>query len=222
MSLEAVGQESALRLAKPSEGAKIENVVGAASRAATDAVDKGLHGDDVLAAIQDAVEQAKVQSAPTVTPSPLAILVKYIPTETITLYVAVQAALGEVQPPQGHDISDANYVARWVWLGVMLLMTVLLTLGFAYRAQLEPYKDKAPSERPGNWFRWPAFELFATSTAFVVWALALPQTPLQDFDWYDYSAWNSVLVLGGTVVIGASAYVLNKTVSWTKVADSPH
>jgi len=216
VSLEAVAQECALRFAKPTDQVKMGKVVDAAKQAAKDASANGLEVDR---AVDTAVDEARKQATPAVSPSPLAILTKYIPTETITLYVAVQAAMGEIEPPAGQDISSGDFLARWIWVGVMLCVTFLLSLGFIYRAQLEPYKSVAKESRPADWFHWPWFELSATSAAFLVWALSLPQTPLQDFAWYDYNAWNSVLVLGGTVLIGAAAYVLNKTVAWTKVVN---
>jgi hypothetical protein len=142
----------------------------------------------------------------------LATLVKYIPTESIALYVAIQAALGEPSVRTGGKISDADFTSRWMWMWAILALTALMTTGLSYRAQKNA-NGKAP-------FIFPIFDVLAAGAAFAVWALALPSTPLRDFAGYDYSAWSSVLILGGTIAIASSAYVLGKTVTWTKVVDT--
>jgi CDP-diglyceride synthetase len=167
----------------------------------------------VIAAAAAGVAPAPAGPATTTvatSPSPLATLVKYIPTETITLYVAIQAALGDIRAPKNGKISAADFTSRWIWMLVIAGLTVLLTLGLSYRAQ----KNASAT------FRLPYFEVLAGTAAFFVWALSLPSTPLRDIGGYDYSAWNSVIILGGTVAIATTAYVLGKTVSWQKVLDA--
>ena len=141
--------------------------------------------------------------------SPLAQLIKYVPTETITLYVAVQAALGDLAAPNGKSISDANFTSRWAWMWIMFGITVLLTTALSYRSQKNA-NQTAP-------FRMPYFDVSAAGAAFLVWALSLPSTPLRDFSGYNYNAWDTVIILGGTITIATAAYVLGKTVSWQKV-----
>jgi hypothetical protein len=143
--------------------------------------------------------------------SPLAQLVKYIPTETITLYVAVQAALGDLAAPQGQSVSDANFTGRWIWMWLMFGITVVLTTALSYRSQKNA-NQAAP-------FKLPYFDVLAAGAAFLVWALALPSTPLRDFSGYNYNAWDTVIILGGTITIATAAYVLGKNVSWQKVVD---
>ena len=41
-----------------------------------------------------------------------------------------------------------------------------------------------------------------------------------DIGGYDYSAWNSVVILGGTIAISTAAYIFGKSVTWTKVVDA--
>jgi hypothetical protein len=145
-------------------------------------------------------------------PSPLAQLVKYVPTETITLYVATQAALGDLIAPTGRQISDANFTSRWIWMWIMFVITLVLTTALSYRSQ----KNANKAAR----FRMPYFDVSAAGASFLVWALSLPSTPLRDFSGYNYNAWDTVIILGGTVGIATVAYVLGKTVSWQKVVDS--
>jgi hypothetical protein len=154
---------------------------------------------------------APPEPPPSTSAGPLATLVKYIPTETITLYVAILAALGDISVPNGGKISDANFASRWIWVWVMVAVTVLLTLGLSYRSQ----KNTSAAR-----FRIPYFEVTASAAAFVVWALSLPTTPLRDIAGYDYSAWNSVIILGGTIAIATTSYVLGKNVTWQKVLPS--
>jgi hypothetical protein len=139
-------------------------------------------------------------------------LVKYIPTESITLYVAVQGALGDITLPKGGKVSDADFTSRWVWVWVMLAATALLTVGLSYRSQKNVNRAAT--------FKVPYFDVLAASSAFMVWSLSLPNTPLRDIKGYDYTSWNSVIILAGTVVITTTAYVLGKTVTWTKVAST--
>jgi hypothetical protein len=161
------------------------------------------------------VKEATNAAAPTASaasPSPLAQLVKYVPTETITLYVAVQAALGDLTAPTGKSISDADFTSRWVWMWIMFGITLVLTTALSYRSQKNANKT-AP-------FRMPYFDISAAGAAFLVWALSLPSTPLRDISGYNYNAWDTVIILGGTVGIATAAYVMGKTVSWQKVVDS--
>jgi hypothetical protein len=216
MSISSIAEESALRLTPDVSALPTREVV--ATTAATAAATAANSGDNQEDAIKKgeaaaAAKKGDVGTKATVPAGPLAQLVKYIPTETVTLYVAVQAALGEVKAPNGKPISDADFTSRWIWLLVMLVATLVLTLGLSYRSQ-----KNANSVAK---FRVPAFEISAAGAAFLVWSLSLPGTPLQDITGYNGTAWSSVIILGGTVAIAAAAFILGKTVTWTKVlADS--
>jgi hypothetical protein len=192
MSISSMAEDAALRLAPPPSAPLVASV-------------RGGHRES---------EPPPAAAAPSTSPSPLATLVKYIPTETITLYVAVLAALGDVRVPKNGKISDANFASHWIWMWVLAGVTVLLTLGLSYRAQKNSAKDKSAR------FKVPYFDISAAFAAFIVWALSLPSTPLRDIAGYDYSAWNSVIILGGTIAIATTAYVFGKTVSWQKVLDT--
>ncbi|NYI58495.1 hypothetical protein [Cellulomonas soli] len=206
MSIASMAEDSALRLGKTVPS--IEDRLLATANAAIDVVppapgvDRGVAVGQAVAAGQEAVVETPTQ----VTASPLAQLVKYIPTETITLYVAVVAALGEPEVPEGKELSDADFGPLWLATGILFVVTLLLTVGLSFRAQ----KDA------GQTFAWPHFEIIASAAAFLVWAFSLPSTPLRDLPGFDYSAWNSVIILGGSVTIATLAYVLGKTVNWEK------
>jgi uncharacterized membrane protein len=210
MSISSIAEESALRLTPPAAAAPSVADVAAAAAATTAAA---LAGGATQA---DAIQQGQQVAAPADTggvgPSPLAQLVKYIPTETITLYVAVQAALGDLVAPKGKSIADADFASRWTWMWIMFAITAVLTTALSYRSQKNA-NESAP-------FRVPYFDVLAAGAAFLVWALSLPSTPLRDFSGYNYNAWDTVIILGGTVAIATAAYVLGKNVSWQKVVDS--
>jgi hypothetical protein len=209
MSLSSVAQDSALRLTPiGSVAPSLQAVATTAATAAAAASTAGATEIEAANAGEDAAA-ATQGPAPSVPSGPLATLVKYIPTETITLYIAIQAALGEVKLPKSRVVSDADFSSRWVWLGIMFAVTVLLGTALAYRAQKVTKQDAK--------FKWPIFDVTAAGAAFLIWALSLPSTPLRDFEGYDYSAWNSVLILGGTMAVATAAYAFGKTVAWEKV-----
>jgi uncharacterized membrane protein YhaH (DUF805 family) len=215
MSISSIAEDSALRLtprAQPTPSAS-EVAAIAAATAATAAKSEGVTLEAATHQGARAGQQAQSAAAvATAAPaSPLSQLVKYVPTESISLYVAIQAALGDISPPASGRVSDADFASRWWWVVIMLAATVALTLGLSYRSQKIANKDAR--------FKVPVFEVAAAGAAFLVWALSLPSTPLRDFSGYDYSSWNSVLILAGTVAVATSAYVFGKTVSWTKVVD---
>ncbi|MGW3669256.1 hypothetical protein [Streptomyces sp. NPDC005141] len=70
-------------------------------------------------------------------------LAKYVPTETISVYLAVLAALGSTTAPSGKQVCDASFVSRWIWLGVLAVATALLAIGLAYRSQRQMATDQS-------------------------------------------------------------------------------
>jgi hypothetical protein len=126
-------------------------------------------------------------------------LVRWIPTETLTLYIAYIAVATLPTPPEGQELHQADFF--WQWLGVAAgaiitaVVVVLLAVG-KVRATKEPY-------------RWPTFEMVAGAIAFVAFALALPDTPLLDFEGYKTEV-GALIVTSVTVLIALVAYALGK------------
>ncbi|MFI1987798.1 hypothetical protein [Actinoplanes sp. NPDC020271] len=205
MSLSSMAEDAALRL-QGTPGASPKQAAATAAAVTAEEMAKGAQPEAAKSAGENA---ARTASGTSVAGSVLTQLVKYVPTETISFYLAVQAALGTVSAPAGRAECDAGFTARWIWLGVLAVATVLFTIGLAYRSQ----KQIAPDTR----FRLPIVEPAAATSAFLVWALSLPTTPLKDFCGYDATAWGPVLLLGGTTIIASTAYVFGKTVTWEKV-----
>lgn len=96
----------------------------------------------------------------------LNLLVKYIPTEVITLYVATLSAapaLQDVFPSmQTRDI-------YWAFTIVTPLLLLLVYINKRVTSGLTPL----PSDRRD----WPWWKLIAATLAFMVWALAVPGNP---------------------------------------------
>ena len=206
MSVSSLAEDSALRLtaAAPVQPAAAAHTAAAAAAAAVAAGST----PEAAAAAGTAAAETAAPTKPSVGASALTQLVKYIPTETLTLYVAVEAALGDLAPRNG-QLCQADFRARWWWVCGLAAATALLALGLGFRSQ----KQLDPSGR----FKPPLVEIIAATAAFIVWALSLNSTPLRDFCGYSVTAWNPVVLLSGTIVIATAAYVFGKTVTWQKV-----
>ncbi|GAA2891474.1 hypothetical protein Acy02nite_14420 [Actinoplanes cyaneus] len=205
MSLSSMAEDAALRL-QGTPGASPKQAAATAAAVTAEEMVKGAQPEAAKSAGESA---ARTSSGTSIAGSVLTQLVKYVPTETISVYLAVQAALGTVTTPAGRATCEASFTSRWVWLILLGVATVLLTIGLSYRSQ----KQVAPQAR----FRVPIVESTAATSAYLVWALALPTTPLNDFCGYNATAWGSVLLLAGTTIIATTAYVFGKTITWEKV-----
>lgn len=96
------------------------------------------------------------------------VLAKYIPTETITLFVAIVSAMhaiAELEP----DVTLDPWLAYWAFA----ILTPLIVLALAYASYREAARDPAAAQ-PTPPFRWPLFRMGAAGVAFLVWALAVP------------------------------------------------
>jgi hypothetical protein len=92
-------------------------------------------------------------------------LVRYIPTEAITLYIAacsVMAALKDKVPPG---------IPYWVYWAFVILTPLLFLIIFAGRRR----SDGLPAFPPFRALPW--FTICASTIAFGVWSLAIPGTP---------------------------------------------
>jgi hypothetical protein len=88
-------------------------------------------------------------------------LTKYIPTETITLFVAAMAAAPSLQKAWAFFTPAAFY---WGFFILTPVLFVLFKLSQGKEAKLTP--DKA------FWF-----DLIAAAIAYLIWALAVPNNP---------------------------------------------
>ncbi len=118
------------------------------------------------------------------------VLFGYIPTEILTLYVAVLAAIN--QPDQ---VTNAEWITFWLFLAATPVVVWLV-----YGAKIKAAQKPLPLA-PGT---WPIWEMFAATAAYCAWALALPNTPFTDFPWYS-SALSGVIVLVTSTFLGLLA-----------------
>ena len=117
----------------------------------------------------------------------LHVLFGYIPTEILTLYVAVLAAIN--QPDQ---VTSAEWNTFWLFL-IATPVVVWLVYGAKIKAAQKPLPIA-----PGT---WPIWEMFAATIAYCAWALALPNTPFTEYGWYS-SALSGVIVLVTSTLLG--------------------
>jgi hypothetical protein len=129
-------------------------------------------------------------------------LVRWIPTETITLYVAYLALLTPITAVTGKKLCDSgDFTSRWVGVVVFDVVTLVFVL-LVYVAKLRTTKQP---------FRWPLWEILASMVAFLAWSLALPDTPLRNLCGYKVEI-GGFLVLVTTILITVVADALGRNV----------
>jgi hypothetical protein len=95
----------------------------------------------------------------------LNLLVKYIPTEVITLYVATLSAAPALQDVIPNLRTSDIY---WAFTIVTPLLLFLVYVNKRATSGLTPIPTRS---------EWPWWKLFASMIAFMVWALAVPGNP---------------------------------------------
>lgn len=99
------------------------------------------------------------------------VLSKYIPTETITMFVAVMSGFEAIK-----KLNPAVLSSKWPWVAYAAfgLLTPLLVAAVAYVTYRGEIKKANPPPNPIPAFVWPKFRMVAALLAFVIWALAVP------------------------------------------------
>lgn len=109
-------------------------------------------------------------------------IVTYIPTEIVTTYVAVLAALSD-----GGTSSRSGQWAAFVVFAALAPTTVWVLFATKSRTRGLPLPL-----RPHD---WPLWEMVASALAFFAWAYALPDSPFNQWKWYRPSLGAAVLLL---------------------------
>ncbi len=118
------------------------------------------------------------------------VLFGYIPTEILTLYVAVLAAVHQTD-----TVTRADWIAFWTAL-VGTPIVVWLVFGAKVKAAGKPL--------PLRFRAWPVWEMVAGTVAYCAWAFALPDAPFSEYSWYS-SALSGVAVLVASTILGLLA-----------------
>lgn len=128
----------------------------------------------------------------------LNLLFGYIPTEVLTLYVAVLAST-----QQKGSITWAGWAAFWSFLVATPVVVWLI-----YGAKIKAAQKAIPIHPRA----WPVWEMFAATVAFCAWAFALPNAPFTGYIWYS-SALAGVAVLVASTLLGLLAPLFQRPLS---------
>jgi hypothetical protein len=136
----------------------------------------------------------------------LNVLFGYIPTEIVTLYVAVVAALqpattaptggGATGTAASAGINAAGIPQQSEWIAFWCFFAATpIVVWVVYANKIK----EAGKPLPTSFGTWPVWEMMAALLAFCAWAFALPNTPFRGFtEWYSPG-------LAGIAVLLASA-----------------
>lgn len=121
----------------------------------------------------------------------------YIPTEILTLYVALTATLAPLIPES--EIRNTNfapdYTSRWVIFGIFLLITPA--------AVWIAFVGKLTADRrmwPRTWSQLPKWEMIAASIAFIAWAAALPDSPFGSINYFNDAIAGAIVLITSTAL----------------------
>jgi hypothetical protein len=117
----------------------------------------------------------------------LKVIVTYIPTEVLTVYIAVLAAI--------HIPNRTSYRSLWIAFYIFLIATPLIVWLIYAGKTISGGKKMPLSPRS-----WPLWEMFAATVAYAAWAFGLPDSPFQDFDWYTPALAGLVVLIISTLL----------------------
>lgn len=127
-------------------------------------------------------------------------IVAYIPTEIVTIYVAVLAAAPPAPPGKPEEL-----LAWQLWAFGIFLFTTPVAVWVLYAVKTKAGGSPLPKS-PGE---WPIWEMAAATICYVAWAGAMPQSPLQSLGYGQALA--SVVMLVVTTAVGMVAPLFQKT-----------
>jgi hypothetical protein len=131
------------------------------------------------------------------------VLFGYIPTEILTLYVAVLAAIQQPNRTAQTPPSRGEWISFFVFL-VATPLVVWLVYGAKIKAAQKPL--------PISFGTWPIWEMFAATVAYCAWAFALPNTPFTIYSWYT-AGLAGITVLVASTVLGLLAPFFQRPLS---------
>ncbi len=130
--------------------------------------------------------------------SALSAIATYIPTEILTLYVAIVAANQSiVEGQRQHFFSELR-----IFIVFLVLTPIIVWL--IYAGKVISARDVVPL----NPRRWPKWEMFAATAAYAAWAFAIPANQFDVYPWYS-PAFAGVAVLAVSILLGLIAPLFN-------------
>lgn len=140
--------------------------------------------------------------------SAVSAIAAYIPTEIVTVYVAVLATLGVTR--DGSAAASGVTTTPILAYAVFVVLTPLVVWGL--------YASRAVGlgkPLPRSFASWPKWEMVAATLAFASWAAALPSSPLERYDWFT-AALAGVVALVLSMLIGLFAPLFSSKALATK------
>ena len=137
-------------------------------------------------------------------------VVQWIPAETIGAYVFLLTLLDPLEPNRGQQIYQLDFSGRWFIFALGALLTVLsVPLACAVKARLASVD-----------FQPPVRETVIALVAFILWAIALPDTPLNDWSWWD-PQYGAAAIVVSAVLLHPLAILFRINGKWTKAVAVP-
>ena len=118
---------------------------------------------------EEAVPAGEDNQTPPPPNNALSMLIKYIPTESVTLYVAAVSAA-----PALKAVEPRIEMKLYYFFGLLTpILFALILIG---------KRKAAGGNQPGTFKNWPWWKTIAATIAFFVWALAVPGSPDIPYD----------------------------------------
>jgi hypothetical protein len=133
------------------------------------------------------------------------VLFGYIPTEVLTLYVAIVAAI-HPSPTTSGGVSAIKLAAPVTYADWAVFFTFLAATPIVFWVVYAAKLKSAQKPIPVAVRTWPVWEMFAATLAYFAWAFALPDTPFRQFEnnWYS-AGLAGIAVLVASTVLGLLA-----------------
>jgi len=126
----------------------------------------------------------------------------YVPTETLTLYVALIAVL-------------KSSTGLWIAFAIFLLFTPT-AIWITYATKVRSDSKELPL-KPGYWPKW---EMIAGTIAYCAWAFSLPGSVFSGYSWYSAPIAGFTILVTSTL-LGMLAGVFQSPLSFPDVKKHP-
>ena len=157
--------------------------------------DKGLDNLDRVAE-----ERGQKPETASTASSALAAIAAYIPTEILTVYVAILATFGVTATAEGGTATATAATPLPIYIAFVILSPLVVWALYAAKVR------QANKKLPVSVRTWPKWEMAAALIAYAAWAAALPASPLGTFSWFNQAA-AGVVALIVSMLLGVFAPV---------------